>query len=504
MVHLFPQALELVVHFIGSREHFRKHSPELDMEKIVMKMYLGSAAGKNGEGKTIKMVSPTGVQEVKVTASGKKYEIIYQCVEEVAAWLNEDGRRPFATWSQAVKSENYFATAANLAEKEGKGRTFVIGGPRTLLLEHILGGRRVWELGGSIGIGRSWSRGGMDAVLKLLGIFEDPFSKIINELDITKLDQSVKDVLINLYWTFSEAYYRKDTTYEVVKKVVKYLIEEFTQRVTSMGHGIWALIIGGVPSGALHTSHMDTWILLFIFCLFLLYTIEANPSMSKELWKAIMEKIVNLILYGDDNWYVNPPHLNHLLNVYQFKAFLKSHFEMESRDERTGHSVISIPQGGFFKVKGAVYLRHYCVLNPNLEQGQARYIPYRPLDEIAMKVAWGREPRKRDLVNIILSTLGHAYGTYGSNPYTYQWLKCVYHHAIEMMRIPETRVLDMMIERAEKDVIRKMRQLDMPMEALLTGFPTLECLAEKNRYDAEYHDLRGRLNVEDLDLWHWV
>jgi len=80
----------------------------------------------------------------------------------------------------------------------------------------------------------------------------------------------------------------------------------------------------------------------------------------------------------------------------------------------------------------------------------------------------------------------------------------VYQHAIEMMRIPETMALDMMIDRAEKDVIRKMRQLDMPMEALLTGFPTLECLAEKNRYDPEYHDLRGRLNAEDLDLWHWV
>jgi len=272
------------------------------------------------------------------------------------------------------------------------------------------------------------------------------------------------------------------------KKTIEFLIEEFTQKVTHLTADLWAIVCGGVHSGALHTSHMDSWLLLFLFVMFCLTKAEDYPQYASQIETALMTKLIAIVVYGDDNWYFLPRGpLSELLNAHQFAKWLDEYIGMELRDIRVGHSLVSVPKNGFFSLKGGVYLRHYCVENHVKREGQPKYLPYRPMKEIVLKTIYGREPKTRGPANLLLSAIGHAYGTYGSNPFTYNWLWSLYQSVLLITDKPAEYFLKPDTH-PERDLVRKMRQLNITMEQLMKGFPTQELLEDMNTYDPSYHD----------------
>jgi len=488
MSHLFPLAVDMVTHLCGANQEIGKHIGQFDLEEIVRGMYLGSASGVSADQKVEKGTYcdiPT-----KRNPNGKKFEVLPAAMEQFVNFFTK-GEVPITTFKVSYKQEIYFCESPDrVAAKRAKGRIFVIPNLVTILFEHVIGITRMIELRGSIGIGRTWASGGMDALLEMLGVKDTLEDYELNEGDVTKLDQSLCDVLINLFFSSRIRYFDKnDPTYHELKRVIEHLIKEFTQKVTHVVGDVWATVCGGVPSGALHTSHMDSWILLFLFVLFCLDVGEQNPEHKDLITVSLLTKMISIVVYGDDNWYfVRKGPLTALLNANQWAAWLYKHFKIEMRDIRVGHSPVSIPKNGFFESKGGVYLRHYCVANPITGDGQPKYVPYRPMKEVILKVIFGREPKNRDPVNILLSCLGHAYGTYGSNEFTYRWLKALYQSVIQVSGKP-LDVLLKSISRAEKDVVRKCRQANITPDQLLAGFPTLEALREKNRYDPSVHSV---------------
>jgi hypothetical protein len=489
LIPLFAEAIEIVTHMCKAQEEVQKHEPELDIESIVLQMYLGSAGGINGSTPVTKSVDPlTGIMTIE-NCNGKKFEIIEPAVKEWMDFLIDD-KRPMTTFKTSYKRENYFVEKeADVERKSKKGRIFVIPNLVTILLEQVIGITRKLELGGAIGIGRTWSRGGMDALLKMMGVLYNHEEYELNEGDVKKLDQSLCDVLINIFFSSRLQYFdRNSPRYKYARKVVQYLIEEFTQRVTHIVGELWATVCGGVPSGALHTSHMDSWILLFLFTLFCLDQRNKHPEHAEEIMLNLLVRMM-IVVYGDDNWYwIKKGPLTAILNAHVWAKWMYLHFDIEIQDIRVGHPLVSVPQGGFLSLVGGIYLRHYCVRNPVKGGGQAIYVPYRPMKEIVLKVVYGREPNVRDPVNLLLSVLGHTYGTYGSNPFTYRWLYCLYCSILQVVGKTHEHMLEGVV-REEREVTRKMRQIGITNKQLMEGFPTLRYLQSLNIYDEEVHSL---------------
>jgi len=490
LIPLFPAAIEMVHHHCNSTEDYGKHKLRWEIDEIISETYMGSAGGCNSP--EMKQVEEEdGITYIK-NPNGKKFDVVLPAIEQFRKFMTS-GKRPFVSFRYSIKEENVFMDSLDdMLKKLQKGRLFVIPNFITILLEMSIGSTRYSELGGSIGIGRSWSYGGMDGLLEMLGVLgrEDDF--VLNEGDVVKIDQSLCDILINIFWSSRLIYFDpKHPDYSKVRDTLQLLIEEFTQKVTHIVFELWAIIVGGVPSGALHTSHMDSWILLFLFFLFCLDIAHTHPEMDEEIQIALLTKMIAIVVYGDDNWYfLKKGRMADLLNAREFAKWLKIHWGIEMRDVRVGHNLVSVPRNGFFEVKGGIYLRHYCVKNPLVGEGQSRYVPYRPMKEVVLKTVYGREPTPRDGINLILSILGHVYGTYGSNEYSYSWLLHLYTVLISVYEIDRKTILTA-IERVERDVTRKLRQVDLPVKALLEGFPTLAYLRERNRYVRHKHEFEA-------------
>jgi len=487
LIPLFAETIQIVTHLCKAEHEVGRHEPNLDFEDIIRSMNLSSAGGINSSGDPEKKLEPyTGLPSVK-DPNGKKFEVLEASLRRALSFLYQ-GVRPVTTFKISYKRENNFVLReADYNEKAAKGRIYVIPNLVTILLEHVIGINRKLELGGSIGIGRTWSQGGMDALLNMLGVLNDHSEYVLNEGDVRKIDQSLCDVLINLFFSSRIQYFdRSSKLYPYARKVIQYLIEEFAQKITHIASDMWATVCGGVPSGALHTSHMDSWILLFLFVLFCLDMRQKHPDHAEEIMNQLMTRIM-IVVYGDDNWYFTKKGvMTTLLNAHRWGDWLKEHFGMDVQQIRVGHPLVSIPQGGGLAVTGGIYLRHYCVRNPCKDPGQAKYVPYRPMQEIILKVVHGREPNVRTPVSLLLSVLGHAYGTYGSNEFTYGWLRAMYTAILRRTKKTHATLLSS-LPHEEKEVLRKLRQVGISDTQLKEGFPTLYQLYQMNKYDPSSH-----------------
>lgn len=202
--HLFPKAIDIVTHLCNASGEIGLHAPELLLDRIISIMYLGTSSGINQSQKIIK-TQHKGVQVVH-NPNGKKYETLPAAMKQFEDFFL-NGVRPFGSFKITYKEENYFMDKPDdKFRKMQKGRIFVIPDLIIILLEHVIGVTRKLELGGSIGIGRAWTKGGMDALLGSLGI-TDPSEWILNEGDVTKIDQSLADELINLFFSSRLQYF---------------------------------------------------------------------------------------------------------------------------------------------------------------------------------------------------------------------------------------------------------------------------------------------------------
>jgi hypothetical protein len=273
---------------------------------------------------------------------------------------------------------------------------------------------------------------------------------------------------------------------QTIRDIITLLIQEFTQRVTHLASKVWALVMAGVPSGALNTSHMDSWILLLLFILFCLYQADRYPRFKRQILMHLIKRLLHIIIYGDDHLYTVPRHLQPYLGISVFSIYLKQMYGMEVKDMRSGHVPISVPDNhGELAVKGAVYLKHYFVENPFKKLGQAKYVPYRLMDEIVRKVIFGRSSETRDEIDVQLSVIGHAYGTYGSNEPLYLWLNAMFEECTLSSFDPGLIARRMQMK--DSNMIRKLRQMDMHENVIRKGFPSLDEIRSRNEYIEDKH-----------------
>jgi hypothetical protein len=497
-----PRAMDLLYHKMGIHEYGKEKNPiclgPLDG------MYLGASNGINF-GKHFVISDPDFECPVEVSPKGKKLETFASDINEILHFIRT-GEEPPVYWNITPKNENFFSWTKQMSDDEWeswkkKVRLFVIPSSIYILGEKLVSRlRHLKERGWVIAIGYSHSRGGADKIAKMLGVtLMNCWAKIIEEGDAKNFDQTVLEFFTNLY--FSTMQIHEDPTqpdFEIKRRITKWLLSNMIVRLTRIFAEQWAWIRGQVPSGCYNTSHMDSWIMAMYFFIFGLVTIDQAPAEHQvELEEALYNRIT-LIVYGDDHLYNKGTGLAaQYFSAHRFADFAKKYYGVEIRDLKSGLPFCSRTFGGWITEMGATFLKHQFVLNPNKSEGQCNFLPFRESREFLIRAIWGRETDERGILDVILSCIGHAYGTYGANRDAYDRLRLLYEECVKESGMKPGKIIAEILESMSRDDLGKIRQLGISTDDVMMGFPTWETLQTKNIMDWSYHN--NIVNTVDYD-----
>lgn len=217
-----------------------------------------------------------------------------------------------------------------------------------------------------------------------------------------------------------------------------------------------------------------------------------------------MLETVALVVYGDDHlWRKGLGKGAIYFSGMAFTDFMEKYFNVKVRDVKDAVCYCSVESGGWVLRWGATFLRHQFVVNKNKEPGQPKFLPYRESRDFLIRAVWGRVTKERDVVDTMLSILGHAYGTYGSNRDAYDRLQLFYAELLVSEDIHDN-LAGVMAKRLNNDDLKRLRQLGMTVEELVSGFPSWETLQMKNVWDETYQDITLRVNEQDYEFEEWI
>jgi hypothetical protein len=474
---------------------FRTQDARLDSSRFE-KIYLAASDGlKSGD---TREVYHEGIS-IRISPNGKKIEQ-FEPNTSMLIWCLRNGQRPEVVFNLQPKNELYYAMdkqrdPALWAAFLKKLRIFVIPSGIFNVMENLISKvRMLLETGWVIQIRHKWPRGGYDRLARCLGIIfgKNEWSKIICEGDYKALDVTIRELLTNLYFSMSLVHEKKGTPeYALKEKILKWVIEIQAVRIERLFADIFVTHEGGVPSGMLNTSHCDSWVTAFLFFLFSAWTIANAPSQYKVRLEEISLMLIFFICYGDDLLYnMSGDPLGQLyFNIFRFSSFLKDYFDMDLRDHKNGISFMSKQFQGWLSHKGSTFLRHYAVENPVKGNGQSISIPFRESCEILPRVIWGREVKVRDPIDVMMSCIGHAWGTYGANKDAYDRIKSLFMHLTLTYRGDYQNLLMERVARCSNASIRQMRVMGITPEIVAAGFPSWDQIISHNLVDPAYQDI---------------
>lgn len=442
----------------------------------------------------------------------KKIDTFEQEIDAILEYLRT-GKEPNIPWVTPPKDENFVGFDKQISDEKWiawreKLRVFNIPCSIYILMERLVSHIRMFrERGWVIRIGHRWSHGGADTIAKCLGVTLDTaWICQMCEGDARLYDQTVVEQWVNLYWsTMANFVDPRSEDYEIFEQIVKFLLKNMIIRITQLFGSVWGFVKGGVPSGAYNTSHMDSWIMAMYFMLFAIYQVNTAPEDEREALELELLTIIMIIVYGDDHLYNKGSGLGAIyFSATNFKSFMKKFFNVEMREVKDGIPFCSKTVHGWIMNWGSTFLKHQFVVNENKNPGQPNFLPFRESREYLVRAIWGRVTRPRDCIDTMLSIIGHAYGTYASNRDAYIRLQLLYGELLIESDVQDN-YQEVMKSRITLDDLKKLRQMGLSVEEIVSGFPTWNTLEQKNIVDESYQDitLTDLESVMDLDDCSW-
>jgi hypothetical protein len=494
-----PEALNMMYTAMGTAEKIGTVDPIVTMDRV-KGMYLGASAGSFLEHPKVVRYDEEGQEtELIRRASQKKIHSHFATLHAVADFLS--GGIPIDVINvQSPKNELYFAMMdkqwddAAWSKFLDKLRLFEISNEFFIDLERITNlPRALLERGWHISIGMKWSHGGAFKMATRLSYTPgEEWKRRGGDGDFEKLDQNIHRVFLVLFDWMGAAYFKKEHPhYHMMMRAIKFVAMTCAVRLVRVFRRLWAIVVGKMPSGRWMTSHGDSWVVVLWFFLFGLFQIRAAPIEKRaQLEAELLNRIIMIIVYGDDHiTTTNRDWTSEYFNEDQFAKWCMVYLGVQLRDTRSDCPFVVQTRWGYRKTDGLVYLRHNVVRNQNDGIDQAYYLPFRNAHDYQVRAVWGRECKDRDIYDFILSLLGHSYGTHGSNFNAYLWLKYAFISSFRALGATYAASLGEVMDRAHtnSDFVKKMRQMDIRMEDLRSGFPTWSALVQKNAYDPIYH-----------------
>jgi hypothetical protein len=490
IAHLLPLALQRMYQFMGVDDKFQ--SERFDPSFV---RYDTPTASSSGARSGVKHSFMIGELKVKISPMGRKLEQREYAYQEYKRMVQEakEGMVPRLhdeAWIVSPKSEVFTRigkTPAEMAIALEKLRHYNIGFYSGYLLEvHVFKVRQLYERGKMIRIGMKWWYGGAQQLYDDLQGGDDDME--YSDGDVKNYDMSVKRVLMEFYVSSAALYYKRDGEYSTYMRMLETAMMYLTRRITHMYGDSWRVIIGGMPSGAYVTSHGDSWILALMFWWFVEHLCNESPAMRILINKWFSRGKILIVVYGDDHIIGAHKSISHLINETQFARWLRKFLDMEVRDVTHNIPLLSEPTGnGGLKVKGVVFLKRYLIRRTSeMPSDLPNVLCYRPTWQYYHKIPFGSGSR-RTMADLVLSSLGNAYDTMGTNTHAYQFLRFVYSYCMSTPSMVGKNIEEIYRESFElndrNDMTRVMRKMGITADELKSGFPSLTDLWNKNRSD---------------------
>jgi len=368
-----------------------------------------------------------------------------------------------------------------------KKRTFFICNSKQIALSSFLFlDRMYFERGEVITIGIKWWHGGAWEFAKTLN-YDNP-DIFWADGDIESLDKHIKDWQLYLYIAAGSRYYNWQAMNREQKKVLKVLINKLMYHISNkivlhVGT-FWRFMRGVMYSGGKETSHGDSWVMAFVFYLYINDICRKLPHISFFIKENVRLGYIKIAVYGDDHIWCAPKVLRNVINVQGFAHFLQTYLDMNLRDYKEYDTFLSLPDttGGLL-VKGPKFLKVYFI--PSQDSELPPVLPYRPMFEPMTKMFLDVEGQPE---NYVLKSIGFAYGTYGTNPAHYAMVKWFY----DTLMTGEVRSPYDMYQEAVKNpnntlsLNKLIKRCNMTAEQAFDHFPSADNLRRRHIYDPHY------------------
>jgi len=500
---ILPHALDVLYNLLKTRKMVGNQVVDLSLADLEG-MYLGASAGLT-EGTDKKVVGQSS--NFVITSSGKKYEMHQADVESIMDFLDDAEKEPAVNWSVSFKNEHYYYHPAKYTVEEWeaklmKVRIFMIPSSVMIIAERLVSKFRMHvERGDRIRIGGSWAHGGADHMSRIMSVTPaTAFDPQMGEGDIDGMDVSVALHWIEVYLVQTLIYDdMKGPFYPARKRLTLFLIKNICAKLLHLYHAQWVQLKNVVPSGCLNTSHMDSWILLLWWILFVIHTIkglyDTNYAAAVRIEELLVLGKLPFSVYGDDHLSnkTMDPLVAPFINETAFALFCKDYLNVMVRDVLDGIPFCSVQKNGHIITRGATILKHQFILNPIGEAHcvpgkQPMFLPYRETWDVIVRCVYGREPKERQPLDIVLSTIGHAYGTYAANRDAYNALSALNRAALDVIGLRPGQLPIDVLESFVEDDYRDLRRKGLSPKELLAGFPAWHVLEAKNVFNPSSHN----------------
>lgn len=502
------KALSMMYDYMGVKKYFKTRVFTFDLDDLHLTVSFnpGTSAGPR-KGPSIPTIQICNVT-YKVTSSGKKIDQLEFVLQEIQrAWENylETGRFEMEKdlWSIAYKQEVFNAwdkaTKAEYEKMANKCREFFIPFCKTYFISSIVGTyRQNIERGSLIKIGFRWWKGGAYELAKQLRYTENV---TMGKGDVKKMDKHIKRHLLNLFSSENLRYYNfsdVDKTHgDFFKELVEWAGDSLAVKVVNTVGDRFVVMNGVLPSGAYETSHANSWIMGYLYFLFLAHC--ATGPNGTRVMQAVASGAIVFVVYGDDHILSTPTDLWNVCGEHKFKEFVLG-FGLIIQDDGQFPFLSRVGKYGELIVPGISFLQHYFVLREEvgLDEDYPPVLPFRPSHKTIVKVPYGSGAPRSNVDNV-LAVIGMAYDSKGTNEYTYLFLRGLYATLIEPALAEGSTPgedVENFLRRVSGcptlsyDITKLLRKGSITLDELANGFPERISILQKHLGSTpEYHNL---------------
>lgn len=489
-LHLIPAALNRMVDLLDLHEHLGKY-------RWVLNPILAYDDRMTSGGERANHVQhyKTEFGTIKSSAIGTKAQNATFVQNSVLDFMEScrRGQPEFIDCNYKVvkKNEPQHASGApgSCHKASLKCREYFIPFSSVISLERLL--RLFVHLifrGDTIRIGMSWFFGGAQKLWEHLYVD----GGLADDGDFTKMDKTIKAILLSLHVTggvmfldFSKMAPDDVRMYKIALKILSYIR---VTKVTRINGNIWVVVKGIMPSGVLETSDGDSWVVAFLICMFVEYVREQDPVAA-----AIIDKFFathyRAAIYGDDHIKVMGRMLRKYLNENKFAAYVKEFWDMEIREIRTELELLAIIKNDAIVRDGAIFLKRFLIETPDYfppsvsGRAMSTIVPWKPAYNHFARIPICDDGRP-SWTRWILSIIGHAWDSMGTNITAYKELAFLFQITVEYLRLDRSRLRELIYEEITtvRNPIKIMKKLGLDITCFY-DFPTLKLLMSYHVYD---------------------
>lgn len=516
------QALDRWYDWLGTKRFFKQYKWTYSFRKLVntLVINLDSSSGLSMHPRKTVQVGCVTYTQASTGSKRENCTAVLGTFEELHSSIvnHKDiviGRDANSIILKQEVGNNFEKTTPDArANTRMKGRFFFIPHFRTNAWAQAVGSlRHGLELGerSPIKIGMKWWYGGAQKFAEHLRY--DSVGQVFSVGDFKYLDKTIKRQLLALYVAESDRYIDIDAMSETDRKMyeilLKFTIDSISVKIVHVVADYWTVMDGVMPSGHFETSHGDSWIVGFMFSL--MVTMKCSGHKGNLLRRYCAEKLVIIVVYGDDHVISCPSDVYDLVGCEAFKEFC-SIFGMMIRDEQRVPFFSELGAFGELIVTGVCFLQRYFVRSETVMSDYSKdfpaVLPVRPAHKNIIKLAYG-SGSQRAPIEAYLALTGHAYDTMGTNAYSYDFLEHIYdgyaRYAITNHENPEEELqsyLSSMPTKKAVEITRLMKKNSLTLKDLST-FPTMQELHRRNcpKYmpTSHYHNPQRDMGAKEIN-----